>query len=144
MPELLIILCIYFKMNKSLKYSTILCFVLVTFFISCIRNSRSSIPKTGSFGEQIDLNSTFYNPGDTQNLGQTLFTGEIVNYCKGEGCWLSLKNENGKPILVEVKDKQFVLPLEINGSNAFIKGELQYVQADKYDFKIIASGMTIK
>ncbi len=112
--------------------------------MSCSSNSRSSIPKTGSFGEQIDLNSTFYNPGDTQNLVQTLFTGEIVNYCKGEGCWLSLKNENGKPILVEIKDKQFILPLDINGSNAFIKGELQYVQAEKYDFKIIASGITIK
>jgi len=68
----------------------------------------------------------------------------VIEDCKGEGCWLSLKNENGKPILVEVKDKKFVLPLKINGSNAFIKGELQYVQADKYDFKIIASGMTIK
>ncbi len=131
-------------MNKSLIYITILCFGLVTFFVSCNGNSRSSIPKTGSFGEQVDLNSTFLNPGDTQNLGQTLFTGEIVNYCKGEGCWLSLKNENGKPILVEIKDKQFVLPLDINGSNAFIKGELQYLQAEKYDFKIIASGITIK
>ncbi|MFY8109243.1 MAG: DUF4920 domain-containing protein [Bacteroidia bacterium] len=131
-------------MNKSLLYITILCFGLVTFFVSCSSNSRSSIPKIGSFGEQVDLNSTFFNPGDTQNLGQTLFTGEIVNYCKGEGCWLSLKNENGKPILVEIKDKQFVLPLDINGSNAFIKGELQYLQAEKYDFKIIASGITIK
>jgi hypothetical protein len=131
-------------MNKSLVKISILCFSIVTFFVSCSSNSRSSIPKTGSFGEQIDLNSTFYNPGDTQNLGQTLFTGEIVNYCKGEGCWLSLKNENGKPILVEIKDKQFILPLDINGSNAFIKGELQYVHADKYDFKIIASGITIK
>ena len=113
-------------------------------FSSCSDNSRNKIPKTGNFGVQVDLNAKFFNPGDTQSIGQTLFTGEIVNYCKGEGCWLSLKNENGKPILVEIKDKLFVLPLEITGSKAYIKGELQYVQADKYDFKIIASGITIK
>ncbi len=131
-------------MNKSLIYITILCFSIITLFVSCTSNSRSSIPKTGSFGELVDLNANFYNPSDTQNLDETLFSGEIVNYCKGEGCWLSLKNENGKPILVEIKDKKFVLPLDINGTNAFIKGKLEYVQAEKYDFKIVASGIVIK
>jgi hypothetical protein len=113
-------------------------------FSSCGGNSRTSIPKTGSFGEAIDLSSKFYKANDTSNLKEQLFTGEIINYCKGEGCWLSLKNEKGKPVLVEVKDKSFVLPMEINGSKAYIKGELKYSPSEKYDYKIIASGITIK
>ncbi len=90
------------------------------------------------------MSSKFYKANDTSNLKEQLFTGEIINYCKGEGCWLSLKNEKGKPVLVEVKDKSFVLPMEINGSNAYIKGELKYSPSEKYDYKIIASGITIK
>jgi hypothetical protein len=130
-------------MKKNFYFLFLTTFITII-FTSCGSNSRKNIPKTGSFGEVIDMSSKFYNPADTTNIKEQFFTGEIVNYCKGEGCWLSLKNENGSPILVEVKDKSFVLPLEINGSTAYIKGELKYSPSEKYDLKITATGLTIK
>ena len=29
-------------------------------------------------------------------------TGLISEYCKGEGCWLTLENQGGEPLFVEV------------------------------------------
>ncbi|MFY8019785.1 MAG: DUF4920 domain-containing protein [Bacteroidia bacterium] len=122
----------------------ILMLLLTSFILACNSNTRKNIPKTGSFGDVLDLNDTFYQVSDTLHHNKNLFKGEILNYCKGEGCWLTLKNENGKPVLVEIKNKSFTLPLEINGLSAFVKGELINAPAEKYDYKIIATGITIK
>ena len=118
--------------------------LIICFIGACNSNSRKNIPKTGNFGEVLNLNDTFYLAKDTINQNKKLFKGEISNYCKGEGCWLTLKNENGKPVLVEIQNKSFALPLDINGSEAYIKGVMMYTASEKYDYKIIATGITIK
>lgn len=125
-------------------YKNIFLILISSYLIACNSNSRKNLPKTGSFGEVFNLNDTFYLAIDTINQNKKLFKGEISNYCKGEGCWLTLKNENGKPVLVEIQNKSFALPLDINGSEAYIKGEMIHSPSEKYDYKIIATGITIK
>jgi len=72
-------------------------------------------------------------------------TGTIEEYCKGEGCWLTLRNPDGEALFVEVKDKAFVLPHNIEGKTASVNGIAKKDTADgKVQLSIEADGIMIK
>lgn len=105
-------------------------FVLATLaivMVACNTDPRTKLPQTGSFGIAFDTtNSTHVEDIEPilaigNNIGLKA-TGTVAQYCKGEGCWLTLKNSAGEEVLVEVKDKAFVLPFNIEGKTAFING----------------------
>ena len=65
-------------------------------------------------------------------------SGTIGKYCKGEGCWISIENPNGKPVLVETLNKSFIVPYDIDNKKVQVKGKLVRVEPDsKYSFKIM-------
>jgi hypothetical protein len=95
--------------------------------VACNNDPRTKLPQSGTFGVAFDTtNSTPAEDLDailniTNNVGLKA-TGTIAQYCKGEGCWLTLKNKQGEEVLVNVKDKKFVLPYNIDGKTAFVNG----------------------
>ena len=70
--------------------------------------------------------------------------GTITNYCKGEGCWMELKNDNGKDLFIEVENKAFVLPYKIENKTAIVSGQLVKNSEDSTSYSVVASGILIK
>lgn len=127
------------------KLLTIISCLFFTF--ACSNDPRSKLSKTGNFGETIentndskDVIAAYNNIEQTGTNETGLFSGTIANYCKGEGCWLSLENGNKQPILVDIEDKAFVLPRKIEGKKAFVKGTMVKTSTE---IKILAKGILI-
>ena len=130
-------------MKKLLTIISCLCFA-----IACSNDPRSKLPQTGNFGETIENTSASkdaiaaYNTIEQTDTNETgIFCGTIANYCKGEGCWLSLENGSKQPILVDIEDKAFVLPRKIEGKKAYVKGTMVKTSTE---IKILAKGILIQ
>jgi hypothetical protein len=127
-------------------------FILVTIVmaIACNNDPRMKLPQTGTFGTAFTADSTLTVSQVTDALltGNNIpvkVSGTISQYCKGEGCWLTLKNDNGEDLFVEVKDKAFVLPHNIENKTATANGIAVRDTADgKVQFSIVADGITIQ
>ena len=128
------------------KLLTIISFSFFAF--ACSNDPRSKLSQIGNFGETIENTNdskdaiTVYNNIEQTGTKETgIFSGTIANYCKGEGCWLSLENGNKQPILVDIEDKAFVLPRKIEGKKAYVKGTMV---KDNTEIKILAKGILIQ
>jgi hypothetical protein len=118
------------------------------FAFACSNDPRSKLPQTGNFGEKIETTNdskdaiTAYNTIELSGINDTgIFSGTITNYCKGEGCWLSLENDSKQPIWVDIENKMFVLPRKIEGKKVYIKGT---IVEDGNEIKIVAKGILIQ
>lgn len=118
------------------------------FAFACSNDPRSKLSQTGNFGETIENTSdskdaiAAYSTIEQIGTNETgIFSGIIANYCKGEGCWLSLENGSKLPILVDIVDKAFVLPRKIEGKKAYVKGTMV---KDSKEIKILAKGILIQ
>ena len=119
---------------------------------SCNNDPRAQIPETGSFGNKIEqkkpttVEEALKNKDSIiRSSKQIQISGIIDNYCKGEGCWLSLKNENGKPLLADIENKGFILPRNIQGKTAIVQGNLVNDSSDgNLETIFIANGIEIK
>jgi hypothetical protein len=95
--------------------------------VACNTDPRTKLPQTGNFGITFDTSNAIQVEeidgllAIGNNIGLKA-TGTIAQYCKGEGCWMTLKNTKGEEVLVEVKDKAFVLPFNIEGKTAIVNG----------------------
>lgn len=125
--------------------------ILTLFIIGCNTDPRKNLPATGSFGAGFTEDSVLTVNDALTRLNTTPefdahVTGLIKEYCKGEGCWLTLENTGGEPLFVEVENKLFVLPHHIEGKVAVIKGRVSKTTNDagKTEPKITASGIVIK
>lgn len=123
----------------------------ILFAIGCNTDPRKDLPQTGNFGTEVkDENSLTVNDVltklNTENNIDVTATGIIKEYCKHEGCWLTLENPGGEPLFVEVENKLFVLPHHIEGKVAVIKGKASKTtnNSGKTEAKISATGITIK
>jgi uncharacterized lipoprotein NlpE involved in copper resistance len=119
--------------------------------VACNNDPRVKLPQTGNFGTAFDTANAM-NIADvetilnmTNHIGLKA-TGTVAQYCKGEGCWLTLKNENGEAVWVEVKDKAFVLPYNIDGKTAFVNGTASFdtTEDGKERIKIVADGIVLQ
>ncbi|MCX6187068.1 MAG: DUF4920 domain-containing protein [Bacteroidetes bacterium] len=125
--------------------------LLITFIalsISCSNDPRSKLSQTGNFGETIENTNdskdaiAAYSTIEQTDTNETgIFSGTIANYCKGEGCWMTLENGSKQPILVDIEDKAFVLPRKIEGKKAYVKGTMV---KDSTEIKILAKGILIQ
>ena len=84
--------------------------------------------KTGmTFGDVItadgamDVNVAANNVGQNAKGGLKI-TGEVIEVCKAEGCWLRMKTENGS-VLVKMKDHKYLVPLSLTGKTIVAEGE---------------------
>jgi hypothetical protein len=95
--------------------------------IGCNNDPRMKLPQTGAYGKtftesNIKTVGEVVNNIDSVNNTNIQLRGTISQYCTGEGCWLTLKNTDGDDIFVNVKDKAFVLPYNIEGKTAIVNG----------------------
>jgi hypothetical protein len=117
---------VWFLFTQHMK-KLILIFTVVIGVIGCNNDPRTKLPQTGTFGITFDTTNAIMVE-DIEGLlaiGNNIglkATGTISQYCKGEGCWLTLKNNQGEEVLVNVKDKSFVLPYNIEGKTAIVNG----------------------
>jgi hypothetical protein len=128
----------------------VLYFLISALLIACEQNPRAKIPTTGSFGKAITNTAPYTVEVALQQFANSpqaeiTVTGVIADYCKGEGCWLTLEHAGAGPLFVEVKDNAFVLPEKINGKTAIVHGSMLMDSVDGKTFpKIIANGIIIK
>lgn len=129
-----------------------LTWILAAFLLAaCNNDPREKMAPTGNFGQPFKEDSVLtVNEVLTRLTTEPEFnvtvTGLIKEYCKGEGCWLTLENQGGEPLFVEVENKLFVLPHHIEGKVATVKGRASKTTNDagKTEPMITASGITIK
>ncbi len=136
-------------LKNSIKNLSILLLLLVA--ISCNNSPRNNMPQTGNFGAQVS-ESNVVSVTDVLKLLETnkeinvTVTGKISEFCKGEGCWITLENNGGEPLFVETENKSFVLPNNITGKIAVVAGKA-YITTNtdgKAEPIITANGIIIK
>lgn len=128
----------------------IILILVATAFAACNNDPRLKLPQSGNYG----ISFTEINTMTTEQLVQALDTannfsvqvsGTVSQYCKGEGCWLTLKNNNGDDVFVNIKDKAFVLPYNIEGKTAIINGiAIKDTANEKTELSIEADGIVLK
>ena len=106
---------------------------LTALLISCNNDPRNKLAATGNFGTQV-------------NEKEAITVNDALTKLKGEGCWLTLENQGGEPLFVEVENKAFVLPHHINGKVAVVTGKVSQTTNDagKIEPMITTSGILIK
>jgi hypothetical protein len=133
--------------------NTLFILLVVTAMIACNTDPRNKLKPTGTYGVAFDTTNPL-SVGDVDAIINSDYKialkakGTVAEYCKGEGCWLTLKNEvgGGSPILVEVKDKAFVLPHNIEGKTVIVNGlaATDTLEDGTFSIKIVADGITFQ
>ena len=124
-------------------------FILTNLFLACNSDPRSKLETTGNFGQSVTEGSSI-SVTDAMAMPDSMLNkpikvqGTISNYCNGEGCWLELKNENGKNLFVEIENKAFVLPYKIDNKTAIVSGQLVKNSDDSTTYSVVANGVLIK
>jgi len=129
----------------------VLLFLSFTFvFGACGNDPRAKLPSTGNFGAAV-LTDSLKTVSDVVSLLQTQteanvnVTGIIEKYCKGEGCWLTLENKGGEALFIEVENKAFMLPRNIEGKVATVTGKaIKEIKDSKPEMKILATAINIQ
>ncbi len=135
--------------SDTMKKHTAIFFITILFILGCNSDPRAKMPQTGEFGIAFTENepksvSDVIHLLDSGNNIPIQVSGVISNYCKGEGCWLTLKNENGEDLLIEIDSQAFVLPLHIENKTALVNGiAIKELEGDK-KLSVHASGILIK
>jgi hypothetical protein len=132
-----------------MKSSLLIGFVLFT-IIGCNNDPRMKLPQTGPYGKTF-VESNLVSVGqvtnalDTTNNLAVVVSGTVSEYCKGEGCWLTLKNDDGEDLFVNIKDKAFVLPYNIEGKAVVVNGvAIKDTTNEKTELSIEADGVVLK
>lgn len=131
-------------------YTYIFSILILCFIQSCSFDPRAQLPQTGAFGkpftEEAALSvEAILSAPDSITKQQLQVSGIIDNYCKGEGCWLTLKNANGEALHTEIEYKAFQLPRNIDGKTAVVQG---YLVKDslkgRQETRFVTNGIIIK
>lgn len=119
--------------------------------VACDNDPRNKLPKTGNFGNQVSETNVMTTEQllDMMTMSAEMKAtvgGTIDEYCKSEGCWLTLKNDKGEPLFVEVENKAFILPHDISGKQAVISGTaiVDTTEEGKIEVMMLADGILIK
>lgn len=60
----------------------------------------------------------------SQNELEAVVSGKVTAVCKSEGCWLTLENPGGEDFFIDIKDKSFHLPADVEGKTVTVKGKV--------------------
>lgn len=132
------------------------------FLISCAPQ-----PSYTSFGDEI----TSEQPMSTNDFLATVseqeesfkIEGVVEEVCQSKGCWMKIKNDQGKSIRVTFKDYGFFVPKDIAGREVILEGtasltELEedlakhyaddsgkeYEESMREEVSVVASGVLLK
>jgi hypothetical protein len=130
------------------SFGLILFLALIT--IGCSNDPRAKLPTSGAFGEVFTISDAVI-PAETINLNDSIIfgikqiSGTIEKYCKGEGCWFTIKQTNGNYILVDLEEKKYVLPMNIDGKEVIANGYfVESKNPQKPEPSFVAKGIQIK
>ena len=88
---------------------------ILTFFVSVIFTSCQTDVKTlgKKFTESnpISVDELISKTKAEGHLDQAQVTGKIDKSCRSEGCWFTIKDNNGAEVYLDIKDKGFKMPL---------------------------------
>lgn len=128
----------------------LLILIVSVVFVACSDDPRAKLPTTGNFGAAV-LTDSLKTVSDVISILQTQteanvnVTGIIEKYCKGEGCWLTLENKGGEALFIEVENKAFMLPRNIEGKVATVTGKaIKEMKDGKSEMKILATAIQIQ
>ncbi|MFZ4796104.1 MAG: DUF4920 domain-containing protein [Bacteroidia bacterium] len=128
----------------------LLILIVTVVFAACSNDPRAKLPTIGNFGAAV-LTDSLKTVSDVISLLQTQteanvnVTGIIEKYCKGEGCWLTLENKGGEALFIEVENKAFMLPRNIEGKVATVTGKaIKEIKDGKSEMKILATAINIQ
>lgn len=102
---------------------------------ACNSDPRSNLPQTGMFGETFTADTSVkdvmsFSLQDSSVFAIHSISGTIEKYCKGEGCWLTIK-QGDSYVKVVTKDNAFVLPKNIDGKKVIATGNFVETGSDK-------------
>lgn len=86
------------------------------------------------------LLETLAQKGKVENV---IVSGTIDKSCKHTGCWLTLKNNKGKEVLVTYKDEAFTTAKDIEGRKVTAKGNVGINPEDSTGYQFVASGIIL-
>ncbi|MEO0403274.1 MAG: DUF4920 domain-containing protein [Bacteroidota bacterium] len=93
-----------------------------------VENEAGAKVEATNYGETFTVAETMsltdvLNQVDQNGESEVMLEAEIVETCAKAGCWMSVQNPNGSPILVFMKDHDFFVPTEgMMGKKSYIKG----------------------
>ncbi len=61
--------------------------------------------------------------GKRNALENIVVMGPIAEVCQAEGCWMKLKNDNGEDLLVKFANHSFLIPKDLAGHHAIVRGK---------------------
>jgi len=100
---------------------------LVAFQVSHAQQKIEPAKAGVQYGKKIDaknaisLNKLADNLKKSENYTGKI-EGEVVEVCKKKGCFLTLKSDNGDPILVRFTDYAYFVPEDLIGKKVAIEG----------------------
>jgi len=130
------------------SFGLILFLALVT--IGCSNDPREKLPTSGAFGEEFTLTDAVISAETIDFKDSNIFeikqiSGTIEKYCKGEGCWFTIKQTNGNYILVDLEEKKYVLPRNIDGKEVIANGYfVESTNPKRPEPSFVAKGIQIK
>lgn len=73
-------------------------------------------------GEAIMLADLSTEMSATEQMENVVLKGEVTGVCQKKGCWMTLKNSEGKDVRVTFKDYALFMPKDISGKEVVIHG----------------------
>lgn len=137
---------------------SLLAFFIFIFILGCGQTAKPvSVNNLGAFyGENFNANEAIDLGKAIDNLKQlnkvkltgidkeTVMGQEIVvkglvsDLCKHSGCWMEIKGEDDQVAYIKFHDSKFVVPKDINGKKAYIKGNIYETEVAVEDLKTLA------
>lgn len=105
-------------------------FTLLALFLFIAAGSATA-QDMNYFGERISpegavsLQKAITMLGDNEEINVKV-RSEIADCCVKKGCWMTLKNDEGKDVRVTFKDYGFFVPLDSHGKSTILEGRAYY------------------
>lgn len=117
-----------------MKYIT-LSILTVFFLFSCepTTNNQEEKGKTEDTAVEMSYHGDKITPADAihftsynSEAGEGIkLSGSIDKVCQAKGCWMTLKDDQGKEMRVTFKDYGFFVPKDAGGKTAIVEGDLK-------------------
>jgi hypothetical protein len=112
----------YLNMKKTLTLIALFLFVGVgATFAQDMNYFGEKISAKGA----VSLEKAVALLGDNEEINVKV-RSEISDCCVKKGCWMTLKNDEGKDVRVTFKDYGFLVPLDSHGKSTILEGRAYY------------------
>lgn len=96
--------------------------------VACVAITLPAFAGGKTYGKKFSAKNARPVSGLAQDMGtqtqmdDVVLEGEITQVCQAAGCWIKMKNDQGAEVFVKFRDHAFLVPKDIAGRKAVIKG----------------------